>query len=348
MISFRCDYQTGGHPKVMAELCSPNKNVQAEPGYGADSFTKEAIKVLLAYFGKSEEVPVRFISGGTQTNLLAIDSMLSRTGAVIAVESGHINVHESGAIERSGHKIVSLKGENGKLTAHGLQSYLTSFMNDESNRAMPQPELVYISQPTELGTVYSLDELRALRGVMDPYGIRLYVDGARLATVLYDYTKEEREAYYDLCHAFSVGGTKCGALFGEALIYSHYEPKDIDILTKQHGALMAKGRVIAQQYIALFEDELYNQIGKKEVEQAMQIQDIFLRNGFAAYINSPTNQQFFIISRAQRIFFEKEAAFEKWADVNENEIAIRLVTGWSTTDEEIEKLDWLVQKMAKI
>ena len=347
MISFRSDYQTGGHPKVMAELCSPSQNVQAEPGYGADSFTKEAITLLLAYFGKTEEVPVRFISGGTQTNLLAIDSMLSRTGAVIAAESGHINVHESGAIERSGHKIVSLKGEKGKLTARTLKSYLTAFMNDESNRAMPQPELVYISQPTELGTVYSLNELRALRSVIDPYGIKLYIDGARLATVLCTYTPEERQQYYDLCHAFSVGGTKCGALFGEALIYSHYDPKDIDILTKQHGALMAKGRVIAQQYLALFEDDLYNTIGKKEVEQAMRVKEIFLRNGFAAYINSPTNQQFFIIKKSQRAFLESEVAFEKWADVNESEIAIRLVTGWATTDEEIEKLGCVVAQMAK-
>lgn len=350
MVSFRCDYQTGGHPKVMAALCDPKNNLQPEPGYGSDRFTEKAIARILAHFGvrRNQCKALRFVSGGTQANLLAIDAMLSRTGAVIAVESGHINVHESGAIERTGHKIVALKGQDGKLTAAALHDYLNTFYSDESNRAMPQPELVYISQPTELGTEYSLDELSSLREVIDAYHLKLYVDGARLATVLCEYNLGQRYRFYQLCDAFSIGGTKCGALFGEALVFSNYKPQDIDILTKQHGALMAKGRIIAQQFITLFEDGLYEQIGYEEVQNALRVKSIFTANGFPCYIDSPTNQQFFIIPKEKREFLAQHVAFEKWCDTDANHIAIRLVTAWSTTQQDLDTLAQVVAEMAAL
>ena len=331
MIYFDCDYMAGGHPEVMNRL--NETNLLHTSGYGTDEFTHDAEKLILDECGIPEG-KVYFMVGGTQTNAVVIDRLLSRNDGVIATETAHISVHEAGAIELSGHKILTLPESDGKLTAVAVDAYMTSFFADETNAHMVRPAMVYISFPTELGTVYSREELQSLYDVCGKWGMPLYIDGARLAYGLA--VKDNGLTIKDiahLCDVFYIGGTKCGALFGEAVVTRRPEllPRFFSLM-KMHGAILAKGRLLGVQFQTLFKNGLYSEIGRKAVELALRLKRGFMEKGLTPYIDSPTNQQFFILPNDTIELLRRNASFELWGPPGETESIVRFVTDWTTTE----------------
>lgn len=322
---------------MLRALCATNSVKTV--GYGADPFTEEAKKIILKSCGLDDGA-VFFLEGGTQTNKIVIDRLLSRNDGVVCCDSGHINVHESGAIEADGHKVLPIPGKDGKLDAESLHKFVSDFYRDETNEHMVRPAMVYVSHPTEFGTLYSLQELRDLSETCRNLNIPLYIDGARLAYGLAsDETDVSLHDIASLADVFYIGGTKCGALFGEAVISRRPEllPRFISLM-KLHGALLAKGRLLAIQFITLFNDGLYFRIGEQADRFARQIKNGFIEKGYKVFIDSPTNQQFFILPNKIIDRLSETVGFELWGPKGENESIVRFVTDWTTTEEDIKYL----------
>lgn len=336
MIYFDSDYMVGAHPDVLRALI--DTNMLHTPGYGRDSFTAEAARKILEACGL-DSGEVFFLEGGTQTNAVVIDRLLDHNDGVIAAETAHINVHEAGAIEATGHKILSLPHSDGKLAAEDIRQYICDFYADETHRYMVRPAMVYISYPTELGTVYSLSELEAIAGVCREAGIPLYLDGARLAYGLAAASDVTLADIARLCDVFYIGGTKCGALFGEAVVTRRPELlPHFDSLIKLHGATLAKGRLLGVQFSTLFTDSLYESIGRHAVDLAMRLKEGFRAKGISLYMDSPTNQQFFVLPNHKIDELRKTVSFELWGPRGDTETPVRFVTDWATTDADIDTL----------
>lgn len=341
MIHFDSDYMAGAHPEILEALV--RTNLEHTAGYGNDPYTAEA-KALIRKAVGVEDAQVFFLVGGTQTNATVIDGILARHEGVIAADSGHIAVHESGAIEASGHKVLTLPHHEGKLRAEEVERYIEDFYADETYPHMVAPGMVYISQPTEYGTIYSLAELEALGAVCRKHAIPLYIDGARLGYGLKaegaDFTLKDVARIADV---FYIGGTKVGALFGEAVVVTN--PKllrNLFPLVKQHGALLAKGRLLGLQFGVLFRDGLYERIGEKAVEHAITIRESFRKAGYEVVIESPTNQQFLRLPNEVIDRLRQDMSFDYWGSRGEKESIVRFVTSWATTDEDISRLQELV------
>ena len=341
MLYFLSDYTEGAHPKILERLAETN--LISQPGYGEDCFCAAAREKIRAACEKPG-ADVYFLVGGTQANAVTIASLLNRWEGVIAARTGHIGVHEAGAIEFTGHKVLALPGENGKLAAETVRSYCQAFYADETHDHMPFPGMVYISQPTELGTLYNKAELEALHAVCGEFGMRLFVDGARLGYGLMspdcDMTLPELA---ERCDVFYIGGTKVGALCGEALIFTKRNmPPHFLAVVKQQGALLAKMRVVSQQFDALFTDGLYWELGRHAIELAMRMKRMFVDKGYPLYMDSPTNQQFFILTRAQLERLQRDVAFSVWEWLDDDHAAVRFCTSWATTAEQLDALDKLL------
>lgn len=343
MIYFGSDYMAGAHPEVMSAL--DETNLLHTAGYGNDNFTEEAKRLILTECGLPEG-EVFFLVGGTQTNAAVIDQLLRRTDGVIATDTAHISVHEAGAIELDGHKVIALPNHSGKLSAMEVDRYITSFYADDTYPHMVCPAMVYISFPTELGTVYSQEELLALHNVCAKWKIPLYIDGARLAYGLAAEAEiPDLKEIASLCDAFYIGGTKCGALFGEAVVTRRPELfTRFFTLMKSHGAVLAKGRLLGVQFKALFENGLYYKIGKEAVRLARKLKAGFEMRRYRIFMDSPTNQQFIILPNTLIDFLQSEVCFEYWGPRGEKESVIRFVTDWTTTEKDITDLFCLIDR----
>ena len=337
MIHFDSDYMEGAHPDLMRRLIETN--MEQTVGYGCDDYTKCA-KDLIRKACNAPHAKVYFLVGGTQTNATVIDGLLARHEGVLAAETAHINVHESGAIEASGHKVLTLPQYEGKVNVNDVKNYISNFYRNETFEHMVAPGMLYISHPTEYGTLYSLEELTELSQVCHESKIPLYMDGARLG---YGLAAEETDVTLKdiarLCDVFYIGGTKVGALFGEAVVVTnselllHFFP-----LIKQHGALLAKGRLLGIQFETLFCNELYKQIGSHAIKLAMKLKAAFREKGYEIYIDSPTNQQFFRLPNEVIDRLMQHATFELWGPRGEKETVVRFVTSWATKEEAVDKL----------
>lgn len=337
MIYFNNDYMVGAHPEVLDKLIETNSLHTV--GYGCDEFCKEAKDLILDICG-IKDGEVYFLEGGTQTNAVVIDRLIGHNDGVIAAETAHINVHEAGAIEATGHKVIALPSHDGKLAAEDIRKCLENFYNDDTNVYMVRPAMVYVSFPTELGTIYTKKELQDIRKVCDDYNIPLYTDGARLAYGLAaEGVDMNIKDIASLCDIFYIGGTKCGALFGEAVVTRRPEllPRFVSLI-KSHGATLAKGRLLGVQFKALFENGLYERIGQHAVDMAMRLKKGFLKKGIRLYKDSPSNQQFFILANEDIDRLKETASFELWGPKGETETAVRFVTDWSTKPEDINTL----------
>ena len=336
-LNFASDYTQGAHPAILQAL--QETNLEFSPGYGTDAYCERARqKIRLSCAAPKAEV--YFLSGGTQTNQTVLDALLRNHEGVLCAETGHIGVHEAGAIEATGHKVLPLPHTLGKLSAADTANYVKGFYADGNYDHMVFPGAVYISQPTEFGTLYSLEELTALREVCDTYNMRLYVDGARLAYAL---GAEENDVTLPdlarLCDVFYIGGTKCGALLGEAVVIprpgtvSHFFTQ-----MKRRGALLAKGRVLGIQFDTLFTDGLYEKIGGPAVKQAERVKAALREMGYTLYFDSPTNQIFLLLSDEGYASLGEKLIMSFWEKPDETHTAVRLATSWGTTEEDIERL----------
>ena len=333
MLSFESDYTEGAHESIIRRLVETN--LEQTPGYGLDHYCESAKAKIKEAFG----VPgadVFFLIGGTQTNSTVIASLLREYQGVVAVGTGHIGVHESGAVEYTGHKVLTLPDHGGKMDAGELEAYLEAFYADGTFEHMVIPGMVYISFPTEFGTIYTKAELEALHGVCQKYSMPLFIDGARLGYgLMSDSNDIDIKEFASLCDVFYVGGTKVGALFGEAVVFTHGAPAHFFTTIKQHGALMAKGRMLGLQFDTLFTDGLYFRIARHADEMASILKGIFLEKGYETFIDSPTNQQFFVMTRERASELHGKVRFEDWCPVDEGRIAVRFVTSWATTEDNV-------------
>lgn len=342
MIRFECDYTTGAHPKILEALVSTNG--EACPGYGVDGHCEHA-RAMLRELCQTPEAGVHFLVGGTQANATVIAAALRPHQGVLCADTGHINVHETGAVEASGHKVLSLPGEAGKITAKQIDAFCQSHYANEAWEHMVQPGMVYLSLPTELGTVYTLAELEAISQACRRWMLPLFVDGARLACGLAasDVTLPDLAR---LCDVFYLGGTKAGLLFGEAVVITNPAlNKDFRYLIKQHGGMLAKGRLLGVQFEAFLEDGLFLEIGKQEVAQALRLRRAFEEKGWPLFVDSPTNQQFPILPDACLEALKGKYSFEVWEKVDEEHTAVRFCTSWSTTDGDVDALIADIQRL---
>lgn len=336
MLHFDCDYMEGAHPEVMRRLMETN--LEQTPGYGNDRYTGNAKKLILEACGLDGKTgKVFLLVGGTQTNATVIDGLLARHEGVLAADTAHINVHEAGAIESTGHKVLALPSYDGKVKAADIEKYIKDFYADESHMHMVTPGMVYISHPTELGTLYSFSELEAISRVCRKAGIPLYLDGARLGYGLAaDGTDVTMKDVARLCDVFYIGGTKIGTLFGEAVVVTRPDLlRNFTPLVKQHGALLAKGRLLGVQFETLFTDGLYMEISRHAVNMAMKLKKAFTDNGYRLFIDSPTNQQFVCLPNEEIDRLRKIASFELWGPRKDKETPVRLVTNWATREEDV-------------
>ena len=335
MIRFECDYNTGAHPKILEALV--NTNGEAHPGYGTDPHCERA-RAMLRELCQAPEAGVHFLVGGTQTNATVIAAALRPHQGVLAPDTGHINVHECGAIEATGHKVLALPPTDGKITARQIDDFCQNHYDDPSWDCMVQPGMVYISHPTELGTVYTLAELEEIHAAARRWKLPLFVDGARLVAGLAasDITLADLARLAD---AFYLGGTKAGLLFGEAVVFTNPAIDfEFRCLMKQKGSMLAKGRLLGVQFEAFLEDNLLLEIGKKEVAQAMRLRQVLLDKGIPLLMDSPTNQQFPILPNQVIDKLGEKYSYEFWCKVDEGRSAIRFCTSWSTRDEDLEAL----------
>lgn len=338
MLSFTCDYNEGAHPAILERLFATN--LEQEPGYGNDRFTvsaKERIRKAL----NCPEADVFFLTGGTQTNATVISAILKGYEGAVAAETGHIAVHEAGAVEFTGHKVLTLPQHQGKMQADELEAFLQGFYAEPAYDHMVFPGLVYISFPTEYGTLYSKAELEALHAVCKRYSLPLYVDGARLGYGLMspvcDLSFQELAG---LCDVFTIGGTKVGALCGEAVVFPHGgAPAHFFTTIKQHGALLAKGRLTGVQFDTLFTDGLYFEISRHAIDMAMRLKDLFRKKGYELFLDSPTNQQFILLDQATMDVLSPQVAFEIWEHRPDGRTVVRFATSWATTPEQLAALE---------
>ncbi|MCR4655255.1 MAG: low specificity L-threonine aldolase [Lachnospiraceae bacterium] len=336
-LNFGSDYTKGAHPNIMQRMMETN--MMETVGYGSDEISESARNRIREACG-NKNAEVEFLMGGTQTNAVMIDALLKSYQGVIAAETGHISAHEAGAIEAGGHKVLVLPQKYGKMSVSDAENYLKDYYNDLNHEHMPMPGMIYLSQPTEYGTLYSKEELSAFREICDKYGLSLYVDGARLAYALAcpenDVTLRDLAG---LCDAFYIGGTKCGALFGEAVVVP--DPEKIPHLftiIKQHGALLAKGRLLGIQFDELFRDSLYMKIGEPAIKGADIIRNALTEKGYRLCFDSPTNQIFCVMENNALKRFGEKVEYGFWEKHDEDHTVIRLATDWGTTDEDIKAL----------
>ena len=341
MISFECDYNNGAHPKVLESLIKHN---DAKPTpYGFDEFCERAKGRIRKAIGMPD-AQIFFLTGGTQTNATTIDSMLYQYEGVICVGSGHINVHEAGAVEFTEHKIITIADTNGKMEAKMLDKYLDDFMHDGNRDHAVHPGLVYITFPTELGTLYTARELDDIYQVCQHYDIPLYIDGARLGYGLMAEGNDVSLPYLARhCDVFYIGGTKIGALCGEAVVFTNRQAhKHFFSIQKQHGAVIAKGALIGLQFEALFTDDLYFKLSRHAIDMAMQMKQIFQEKGYQFYVDSPTNQQFIVLPDAEVERLSQHIQFTHFGQAHKHHTICRFVTSWATTEEEINELKRLL------
>ncbi|MBQ4388244.1 MAG: aminotransferase class V-fold PLP-dependent enzyme [Prevotella sp.] len=341
MISFENDYSNGAHPKVLDNLIKHNG---AHPtAYGFDEFSERA-KARIREACGMPDAQIFFLTGGTQTNATTIDSMLYQYEGVICVDSGHINVHEAGAVEFTEHKIITLPNHEGRLDPKELEKYLDDYMHDGSRAHAVYPGLVYITFPTEYGTLYSAQELDTIYKICQHYDIPLFIDGARLGYGLMADDCDITLPYLARhCDVFYIGGTKIGALCGEAVVFSNRQAhKHFFSIQKQHGAVIAKGALIGLQFDALFTDNLYFDIARHAIDMAMQMKQIFKDKGYVFYIDSPTNQQFVILPNDKVESLSDKVEFSHWGKADIHHTICRFVTSWATTQDDLKELKRLL------
>ena len=337
MIQFQCDYSEGAHPRILERMVQTN--FEQTVGYGEDHYCAKAAELVKAACGR-EDADVHFLVGGTQTNATVISSVLRPHQGVICVKTGHINVHETGAIEHSGHKVLALDGHNGLLSAESIAEAMEEHLAEDGPEHTVQPGMVYISFSSEVGTIYSLAELEAISEVCRRYGLPLFVDGARLG---YGLASEGCDVSLNdlarLADVFYIGGTKQGALFGEAVvIVNPVLKKDFRYFIKQNGGMLAKGRLLGIQFMTLFEDGLYFELSKHAVAQAMRIREAFKSKGYSFLVESPSNQQFPILPNNVMEALSAEFKFSVWKKVDQEHTAVRFCTSWATDEKAVDTL----------
>ena len=336
MIRFECDYTQGAHPLIMERLLETN--LEQTCGYGEDDYCKHAAE-LIKEACANDNIDVHFLVGGTQTNATVISSVLKGYQGAVCADTGHINVHETGAVEATGHKVLALPNIDGKINAKMVEDYVSGHYNDVTASHMVQPGMVYISLPTESGTMYSKKEIMDIFDVCRKYDMCFFIDGARLG---YGLTSEINDiSLNDLCKysdIFYIGGTKVGALFGEAVIISNdaYK-KDFRYNIKRHGGLLAKGRLLGIQFETLFTDDLYFRISKNAIDMAMKLKKAFTDMGYELFADSYTNQQFVYLDDSKAEQLSKKYTFSLWGEYNGKK-AYRFCTSWATTNTQIEQL----------
>ena len=337
MLSFENDYSEGAHEKILQRFLETNF-VQV-PGYGNDPYSESAKEKIRAAC-QCPQAEIFFLTGGTQTNAVVIDSMLQAYEGVVSAQTGHVNAHEAGAIEYTGHKVMPLPQYDGKMKAEDLESLLKTFWQDESHEHMVFPGMVYISHPTEYGTLYTKQELTDLSAVCRRYHIPLYLDGARLGYGLMSrQTDVTLPDIAELCDVFYIGGTKVGALCSEAVVFTKNNmPKYFLTHVKQHGALLAKGRLAGVQFDTLFTDNLYFEISKHAIDMAELLKQGLAEKGYPFFIDSPTNQQFIIMEYEKMETLKEQVRFCFWEKLDDTHTVVRFATSWATPEENIRKL----------
>ncbi len=344
MIQFHCDYTEGAHPKILEKLYQTN--MEQLPGYGKDHYCASAIKKIRTACGKSD-IDVHFISGGTQTNLIAAACILKPYEAVISVNEGHIACHEVGAIEATGHKVIPFVSKDGTISAQQIYDFCSEYLSSPDFEFMVKPGMIYISYATESGTLYSKQDLLEIKEVCNKFDIPLYIDGARMGYALMspdcDVTLQEITEIADM---FYIGGTKCGAIIGEALVITNdkYKPY-FRHLMKQRGGMLAKGRLLGIQFDVLFSDNLYFDICKSAVDQALKIREAFEKKGITMWGNSFTNQQFPILTDKQLSHFDEHFTYEPWGKTEDGMNIVRFCTCWATKDENVDLLINHIEKL---
>ncbi len=338
MVSFESDYIAGAHPKIIEQIAKTN--LECLPGYGTDKYCESAREKIKAACG-CRQADVEFLTGGTQTNAIIIATMLKDYEGVIAAKTGHVSVHEAGAVEYTGHEVLELPQKDGKIAPDVLRDYMADFYADANHGHMVFPGMVYISYPTEYGTLYTKKELEDIAGICRRYGIPLFLDGARLgyglASRAADVTLKDIAR---LCDVFYIGGTKVGALCGEAVVFTKgNKPKHFMTSVKKRGALLAKGRLLGVQFDALFTDGLYFNISRHAIDMAEKMKAIFQEKGYAFYLASPTNQQFVILDNDDMERLKKYAAFSFWEKLDDSHTVVRFATSWSTAESDLEELE---------
>lgn len=337
MVSFESDYNNGACKEVLSALCATNG--ETHTGYMCDDLCKTAREKILKACGR-EDAKVYFAVGGTQANALVIGTVLKDYQGVMAAKTGHISLHEGGAIEFTGHKVIELSHKEGKVVPEELKQYLITFYGDENLDKMVFPGMLYISHPTEYGTLYTKSELAELSGICHEYGMKLYLDGARLGYGLCakdtDVTLKD---IAELCDIFYIGGTKVGALCGEAIVFTgDTMPPHFDTVAKQRGAMIAKGRLLGAQFDALFTDDTYFKISAHAIDMAMKIRELFLEKGYRLFIDSPTNQQFVVLSNEKMEELKDKVGFCFWEKTDETHTVVRFASSWATSEADIEYL----------
>ena len=337
MLSFASDYTEGAHEKILRRLAETNR--EQFPGYGTDRLcasAKEKIRLACGCPGAD----VWFFAGGTQTNETVISSMLRSYEGVAAAYTGHISSHEAGAVEFTGHKVLELPAREGKLEAQALENLLRAFRENGNREHMVFPGMAYISHPTEYGTLYTKAELTALHEVCARYGIPLYLDGARLGYGLMSRgTDVTLRDIAELCDVFYIGGTKVGALFGEAVVFPRgNSPEHFFTVIKQHGALLAKGWLLGLQFDTLFTDGLYEELGRNAIEQAETLKAAFREKGYRFFLESPTNQIFLAMENSELSRLKEKVAFGFMEQADESHTVVRFATSWATTPEQVKAL----------
>ena len=337
MLHFECDYTEGAIPEIMDRMLSTN--MEQTSGYGNDAHCIRAKELIKQACGR-EDLEIHFMVGGTQTNTTVIASVLRPHQGVIAADSGHINVHETGAIESTGHKVLPLPGVNAKITAEQIRIYCKEHWSDSDHEHIVQPGMVYLSQPTEFGTIYSKQELQEIQEVCREYELCMYVDGARLGYGLVAQSNDvSLKDMPELCDIFYIGGTKVGALFGEAVVICNpVYGKDFRYLMKQHGGMLAKGRLLGIQFETLFENDNYMKAAGEAVRLAMKLKTALAEKGYEFYIPSETNQQFVIMNKNRMNILAEKYAFSNWCWLDEDHAAVRFCTSWATKEENIDAL----------
>lgn len=342
MIHFDHDYAEGAHPRILERLIETN--MEQVPGYGMDEYTKRAQEYIKKSCG-NEDVDVHLLSAGTQTNLTVIAASLRPHQAVISADTGHIQTLETGAIEAVGHKIVLLPSEEGKITAKQVEELCHEYWSNNAQIHRVQPGMLYLANPTEVGTLYTKSELTALSQVSKKYGMKFFIDGARLGYGLVSAANDvTMEDITELTDVFYIGGTKIGALFGEAVVIKDPEiQRDFRSIMKQKGALLAKGRVLGVQFETLFADDLYFELSTYAVEQAMRIKAALLENNIPLKYENHSNQLFPIFSDEMIAHLAKNFKVLVMAQEDENSHVVRMCTSWATTKENV---DFLISEIA--
>ena len=335
MIVFESDYSEGCLPEILERM--KETNLVQVSGYGNDCFTQSAVERIREACG-CLQADVRLLAGGTQANQVVIDSMLESFEGVIATDTGHIACHEAGAVEFTGHKVLTVPNHDGKMKAGDLKNLLETFYGDGNHEHMVYPGMVYITYPTEYGTLYSRDELLAIGQVCRTYEIPLYLDGARLFYGLAACRDVDLKLIAEVCDAFYIGGTKAGALLGEAVVFTRKVPSHWMTRVKQHGALLAKGRVVGIQFDVMFEDDLALKYARNAIELARYMKEELVQLGYRLHMDSPTNQQFFVLSDQTIARLKGKVGYSFWEKVDEGHTAIRLATSWASTRENVDRL----------